>query len=70
MSLTITSLIVFVLGRLLQWAGIGQTSEEELEHFVLIAMQIIGAIGVYVGRLRVGDITLLGTRKTSSDPLK
>ena len=70
MSLTITSLAVFVLGRVLQWAGIGQTSDEELQHFVLIFMQIIGAIGVYVGRVRVGDIKWYGKRIVSADPLK
>lgn len=63
MSLTITSLIVFILGRILQWAGIGQTSNEQLEHFVLIAMQLIGALGIYIGRVRIGDITWYGARK-------
>lgn len=70
MSLTITSLVVLVLGRLLQWAGIGHASDEQLQHFVIVFMQIVGAIGIYVGRVRAGGITWYGKRIDSTLPLQ
>ena len=61
MSLTIASLFAFLIGRLLQSTGIVAT-DESISNFVAVAIQIIGAIGIYWGRFRRGDLNLFGGR--------
>ena len=67
MSLTITSLAVAVLGFILQHAGI-VIGTESLTNFVDVGLQIIGAVGIYWGRFRQGDINVFG-RKRQGFPL-
>lgn len=70
MSLTIYSLLVVILGRIIGWAGYSTPSEAEIANFLSVSMQIIGAIGIYIGRVRIGDITWYGKRITETTPLR
>ncbi len=54
-SLTIAGAITFVIARVLGWADI-EAVPDSINTFVLVSAQIIGAIMVYLGRLRQGDI--------------
>ena len=61
-SLTLVSLAVIVLGQLLRGAGF-EVVDENLTQFIIVSSQALGAIGVYYGRFRQGDINLLGRKK-------
>lgn len=60
-SLTITGLIVMLIGFLFQQAGY-DIEQTKIDDFVMVLVQIIGMIGVYWGRYRQGDITLIGKK--------
>lgn len=60
MSMTITSLLILIAGIL----GVGEIFKEEEVAIVINAIvQIVGILGVWYGRYRHGDITVLGSRK-------
>ena len=61
MSLTITGLFVAVLARLLDHFGIGYLPGD-IEAFVNAIAQIIGVLGAWYGRYRLGGIGVLGNR--------
>lgn len=61
-SLTITSLVVGIIAVILSKIGV-QVGGEALTTTVLTIVQIISAIGVYVGRYRKGDISIVGRKK-------
>lgn len=61
MSFTISSLIVSGIGFLLQQSG-AEVAPENVQNFIEVGLQIIGAIGIYWGRYRQGDITIFGTK--------
>ena len=60
MSVTITSLIVLVVGLL----GVGDVfPKSEVATVVNAVVQIVGVVGVWYGRYRQGDINLFGQKK-------
>lgn len=61
-SLTITGLIVIVVGFVLNKVGL-PLAEGSLETTITTLVQIVGFIIAYIGRMRQGDITLLGKKK-------
>lgn len=61
MSLTLVGLVVAVLATVLKAAGV-EVPNEALTTWVLTAGQIIGALAVYLGRVRQGDITWYGRK--------
>ena len=62
MSLTISSLLAFVILRILDGAGI-KLGEDKVNSFVQVAGSIITATGIWYGRFRKKDITWFGGRK-------
>ena len=62
MSLTIKGLITTVIGMGLAKGGIN-VADVDLTTTISTLMQIIGAIIVYIGRYRQGDITIFGNKK-------
>ena len=62
MSLTIQGLLVLVLGKVLSWAGL-EASNEALQGWVSTTISLIGALVVYYGRYRQGDIKWWGGKK-------
>lgn len=61
-SLTISSIIVALLGFMLDKLGIS-VGGDEITVFVTLAMQLGGILFAWYGRYRVGDVTLLGARR-------
>lgn len=61
-SLTISSILVALLGFLLDKLGIS-VGGDELTAFITLAMQLGGILFAWYGRYRVGDVTLLGGRR-------
>lgn len=60
MSVTITSLIVLVAGLL----GVGDVfPKDEVSTVVNAVVQIVGVVGIWVGRYRQGDINVFGVKK-------
>ena len=62
MSVTILSLVVFVLSGLLKGAGV-DVDDGQLTESVLTLLQVLTAVGVYWGRFRKGDLKWYGGRK-------
>lgn len=62
MSLTIIGLLAGALSTALKAGGV-EIGTAELTGWLLSLGQIVGGLLVYVGRVRLGDITLFGTRK-------
>ena len=62
MSLTISSLLAFVILRILDGAGI-KLGEDKVNSFVQVAGSIITAAGIWYGRFRKKDIKWFGARK-------
>lgn len=60
-SLTIAGLLVMVITKLLQSSGI-EVATESIQNFVVVLLQVVGAIAIYWGRFRQGDITWYGSR--------
>ena len=61
MSITIGSLLVLLIGWLLNYFKISYISGE-VEGFVNAVIQLIGFIGAWYGRYRLGGVNLLGKR--------
>ena len=61
MSITITSFAVYFIGRLLTSAGF-PIDDTSITHFVSVGLQILGALGIWYGRYRQGDITWYGKK--------
>ena len=61
-SLTISGLVVILLGFLFEQFGV-EIAQAEIQSFINVGLQIIGLVMAYVGRVRVGDITALGFKK-------
>ncbi len=61
MSFTISSLIVSAIGFILEHAGV-KVGGDQIGNFVNVALQIIGALGVYWGRYRQGDVNVFGVK--------
>lgn len=62
MSVTITALFVSGIGFILQQSG-AQVAPENVQNFIEVLLQVVGAIGIYYGRFRQGDITIFGKIK-------
>ena len=62
-SLTISSLVVLVLGLLSKGAGV-PLLDGQIESFVTTGAQLLGVVGVYYGRYRAGGINLFGIKKS------
>jgi hypothetical protein len=62
MSLTIQGLVVLFLGKALEWAGV-QYDVESLRGWVSTTVVLIGAVGIWYGRYRNGDIRWWGGKK-------
>lgn len=63
MSITISSLAVFLLNQLITRAGIEAIEESDLLAVIKVLVSIVSAVGVWWGRYRLGDITWYGRRK-------
>ena len=61
-SLTITALAVVVIKHVLEAAGV-MVPETDIEKFLTVAVDIVAAVSIYVGRVRKGDLTWYGKRK-------
>ncbi|MGH7391441.1 MAG: hypothetical protein ACREM3_18570 [Candidatus Rokuibacteriota bacterium] len=74
MSMTISGLIITIVGFLLQQLGVPY-AEEELRGLVGHAVAIVALVGqaagiviAWYGRYRQGDVTLIGQRRAVSPP--
>lgn len=65
-SFTITGLLVSLIGFVLQESDIDVT-QNDLDTFMTILLQIGGIFMAWYGRVRRGDITLFGKRKINKD---
>ena len=64
-SLTITGLVASLVGFTLHQSGF-EVSPGELDTFATILLQLAGIFIAWYGRVRKGDISLFGKRKTKS----
>jgi hypothetical protein len=64
MSVTISGLIITLLGFIFQHAGI-DVGNADLNAFVGVGGQLIGMVIAYIGRIRMGDINPLGIKHPS-----
>lgn len=62
MSLTLKGLLVLVIGRVLEVGGVA-IANDQVTDFVAVLLQVFGALGVYIGRVRMGNVTWYGKRK-------
>lgn len=62
MSLTIQGLLAFAAAQLLEWSGT-EFSDNEVVIWAVVSVKIVGAVMVYFGRLRHGDISWWGRKK-------
>lgn len=61
MSITITGLAVFIVGRLLESSGLAPDNAA-ITNFVEVGFQIVGALMIWFGRYRQGDINIFGRK--------
>ena len=61
-SLTIMSLLALVLVYLFQGSGI-EVGEGEIQTTIETIIKAVSMIGIYVGRIRKGDVNIFGMRK-------
>ena len=61
-SLTITGLVVILLGFLLQRSGM-EVAPEEIQTTIEVLAQLAGIIIAWYGRVRHGDISILGKKR-------
>ena len=61
MSLTLSSLFITALGFIFERAGI-KVGTEEIGTFINVTLQIVGAIGIYWGRYRQGNVNWFGRK--------
>ncbi len=62
MSLTLSSLFITALGFIFERAGI-KVGNDEIGTFVNVALQVIGAVGIYWGRYRQGNVNWFGWKR-------
>ena len=62
MSITISSIILLIVLKILQWMGV-KIGPDELNAFVQTGGTIILGIIAWYGRWRKGDVTWFGARK-------
>ena len=62
MSVTISGIAVFLIGKFLGWTGFS-VGNEQITTFVEVLVQIVGGIIVWWGRFRQGDIKWYGAKK-------
>jgi hypothetical protein len=63
-SLTIAGILVAIIGRLGQAFGV-HTDSVTVDNVLIVisvSMQVIGVVMAYIGRVRHGDVTLLGRK--------
>jgi len=61
-SLTLTALAVLVVKHILQGVGT-ELPDSDIEKFLSVLIDIVCAVGIYIGRFRKGDLTFWGRRK-------
>lgn len=61
-SLTLTALAVLLIKYLMDAAGV-VVPESDIEKFVSVLVDIACGLGIYIGRVRKGDLTWWGQRK-------
>ena len=61
-SLTITGLIVVLLGFILERSGI-EIGADKLQTFIEVLLQLGGFVMAYIGRLRQGDVNIFGRKR-------
>ena len=61
-SLTISGLVVILLGFLFEQFGV-EIAQAEIQSFINVGLQIIGLVMAYVGRVRAGGINVFGFKK-------
>jgi len=61
-SLTITSLFVLVIVYLFQATGI-EVASEDIQTTIEIILKAVSMIGIYIGRIRQGDVNIFGMKK-------
>jgi ABC-type iron transport system FetAB permease component len=61
-SLTITGLIVILLGFILEKSGL-EIGTDRLQTFVEVLLQLGGFVIAYIGRVRQGDVNILGRKQ-------
>ena len=64
MSVTIAGVLVSLLAYILRQAGLPYVPEE-LEQIITGITQVVGLLIAWYGRIRKGDLTLIGTRKAA-----
>ena len=62
MSITIPSIIILIIIKLLDWAGI-KIGAEQLNEFIQTGGTIILGLTAWYGRWRAGDVKWFGGRK-------
>lgn len=61
-SLTISSLFVLVLVYIFQASGI-EVGEGEIQTTIEVLIKVVSMVGIYVGRIRNGDVNIFGFKK-------
>jgi hypothetical protein len=62
MSLTLTGLVVALIGFIFQQGGV-DVAPEKIQTTIEVVMQAVGLITAYIGRFRQGDIKWYGVKK-------
>ena len=62
MSLTIQGLLAIMAAQVLEWSG-AEFAKDELMVWAIVTMKLCGAVTVFIGRYRHGDINLLGRKR-------
>ncbi len=66
-SLTITGLVVLVVGFILERLGLPLLAEGALETTISTLITLVGAIMTFAGRYRQGDINIFGKKKVKTE---
>lgn len=61
-SLTIQGLVVVLIGFALSYANV-DVVDGDIERFIYVGIEIVGAAMTYIGRIRKGDVNFFGIRK-------
>jgi hypothetical protein len=69
MSKTIIGLVITIIGLLAKWFSWNVPGQEELDQFLTALLTLIGIALAWYGRVRKGDVTWYGARKSPTSAI-
>ena len=69
MSKTIIGLVITIIGSLAKWFNWNLPGQEELDQFLAALLALIGIALAWYGRVRKGDITWYGAKKSPTSAI-